>query len=133
MSSLETAVGNAASLETPEALIAPSMDKKRSISTPDTPQTGEKLDSAIATALDHGLEPQYVTGIKLALVVASVALGCFLMLVDTMVISTVSTSVSTAQLMMSSQRFSQAIPRITDEFRSLADVGWYASAYQFGM
>ncbi|OAG01867.1 MFS transporter [Paraphaeosphaeria sporulosa] len=27
---------------------------------------------------------------------------------------------------------STAIPRITDEFHSLADVGWYASAYQFG-
>ncbi|XXG96274.1 hypothetical protein Hte_002555 [Hypoxylon texense] len=26
----------------------------------------------------------------------------------------------------------KAIPRITDEFNSLADVGWYASAYQFG-
>lgn len=26
----------------------------------------------------------------------------------------------------------QAIPRITNEFHSLADVGWYASAYQFG-
>lgn len=27
----------------------------------------------------------------------------------------------------------QAIPRITDEFRSLIDVGWYASKYHFGM
>ncbi|KAI1204467.1 MFS general substrate transporter [Annulohypoxylon truncatum] len=27
---------------------------------------------------------------------------------------------------------STAIPRITNEFHSLADVGWYASAYQFG-
>lgn len=32
----------------------------------------------------------YVTGFKLALVVGSVALACFLMLLDTMVISTVS-------------------------------------------
>ncbi|KAK4172408.1 major facilitator superfamily domain-containing protein [Triangularia setosa] len=58
--------------------------------------------------------PQYVTGFKLGIIVASVALGCFLMLVDTMVIST-------------------AIPQITDEFLSLTDVGWYASAYQFGI
>ncbi|KAI1074271.1 major facilitator superfamily domain-containing protein, partial [Whalleya microplaca] len=57
---------------------------------------------------------EYVTGIKLVAVVSCVALGCFLMLVDTMVIST-------------------AIPRITDEFHSLVDVGWYASAYQFGI
>ena len=34
---------------------------------------------------------EYVTGIKLAIIVASVALACFLMLLDTMVISTVST------------------------------------------
>lgn len=34
-------------------------------------------------------EPEYVTGFKLTLIVASVALGCFLMLIDTMVISTV--------------------------------------------
>jgi hypothetical protein len=33
---------------------------------------------------------EYVTGFKLAIVVASVALACFLMLVDTMVISTAS-------------------------------------------
>ncbi|RYP40399.1 hypothetical protein DL767_001754 [Monosporascus sp. MG133] len=49
-------------------------------------------------------ESEYVTGYKLAVVVASVALSCFLMLLDTMVIST-------------------AIPRITDTFHSLTDVG----------
>ncbi|KAI1446975.1 efflux pump [Annulohypoxylon stygium] len=63
---------------------------------------------------DHHDNPnEYVTGIKLVLIVASVALACFLMLLDTMVVST-------------------AIPRITDTFNSLPDVGWYASAYQFG-
>ncbi|KAI0148070.1 efflux pump [Hypoxylon sp. NC0597] len=61
----------------------------------------------------HDNSNQYVTGIKLVLIVASVALACFLMLLDTMVVST-------------------AIPRITDTFNSLPDVGWYASAYQFG-
>jgi hypothetical protein len=34
-------------------------------------------------------EPEYVTGFKLAIIVASVALACFLMLLDTMIISTV--------------------------------------------
>ncbi|XXH01448.1 hypothetical protein Hte_007808 [Hypoxylon texense] len=47
---------------------------------------------------------EYVTGIRLALIVGSVALACFLMLLDTMVVST-------------------AIPRITDTFNSLPDVG----------
>ncbi|KAI1419238.1 major facilitator superfamily domain-containing protein [Xylaria sp. FL1777] len=54
----------------------------------------------------------YVTGHKLVLLVACIALACFLVLIDTMVVST-------------------AVPKITDEFKSLTDVGWYASAYQF--
>ncbi|KZZ97690.1 efflux pump [Moelleriella libera RCEF 2490] len=55
----------------------------------------------------------YVTGYKLAIIMASICLSCARMLLDTMIIST-------------------AIPRITDTFNSLPDVGWYASAYQFG-
>ncbi|PQE03128.1 efflux pump protein [Rutstroemia sp. NJR-2017a BBW] len=55
----------------------------------------------------------FATGFKLAVVVASVAMACFLVLLDTIIIST-------------------AIPSITDHFNSLTDVGWYASAYQFG-
>jgi hypothetical protein len=38
--------------------------------------------------LDDGTT-QYVTGYKLAIVIASIALSCFLMLLDTMIISTV--------------------------------------------
>ncbi|GAB1314339.1 hypothetical protein MFIFM68171_04549 [Madurella fahalii] len=88
--------------------------QEQPLSTPlDTSQKDDKPREA--TAIDEdGSEPEYVTGLRLVLVVTSVALGCFLMLVDTMVIST-------------------AIPRITDEFHSLPDVGWYASAYQFGI
>ncbi|KAI3393978.1 hypothetical protein diail_3339 [Diaporthe ilicicola] len=56
---------------------------------------------------------EYVTGIKLLLIVATVAFASFLMLLDNMIVST-------------------AIPAITDNFHSLTDVGWYASAYQFG-
>ncbi|KAI3390912.1 hypothetical protein diail_8425, partial [Diaporthe ilicicola] len=43
---------------------------------------GDKEQSA------QGEGSQYVTGYKLAVVVASVALSCFLMLLDTMIIST---------------------------------------------
>ncbi|KAJ8106752.1 hypothetical protein ONZ43_g6954 [Nemania bipapillata] len=75
---------------------------------------GSKIDESSHPASDHVLEPVYIVGTKLVFVIGSAALACFLFLVDTMVIST-------------------AIPRITDEFHSLADVGWYASAYQFGM
>ncbi|KAI6091008.1 MFS general substrate transporter [Hypoxylon rubiginosum] len=59
------------------------------------------------------LNPEYVTGVKLALIVATVGFASFLILLDLMIVST-------------------AIPKITDEFHSLGDVGWYASAYQFG-
>ncbi|KAK7709063.1 hypothetical protein SLS64_006547 [Diaporthe eres] len=79
-------------------------------------------------------DAEYVTGFKLALVVGSVALACFLMLLDTMVISTVTLpkSNSPSSLDCSQSDLNQAIPRITDTFNSLPDVGWYASAYQFG-
>lgn len=88
---------------------------------------------------------EYVTGFKLAIIVASVALACFLMLLDTMVISTVRMRTPTMSIpgilllagkkVRSLTSFSchvKAVPRITDTFNSLPDVGWYASAYQFG-
>jgi MFS family permease len=77
------------------------------ISSPDSNEKQAVKDDAFDASAG------YVTGPKLALIVGSVALACFLMLLDTMIIST-------------------AIPRITDQFNSLPDVGWYASAYQFG-
>ena len=52
----------------------------------------------------------YITGIKLAAVMVSVTLVAFLMLLDMSIIAT-------------------AIPRITTDFRSLPDVGWYGAAY----
>ena len=59
----------------------------------------------------HSTEQQeYITGFKLASVIISVTLVAFLMLLDTSIIAT-------------------AIPRITTEFHSLPDVGWYGAAY----
>ncbi|EHL01923.1 putative HC-toxin efflux carrier TOXA [Glarea lozoyensis 74030] len=69
-------------------------------------KTKEKPVISLEPKLDH----EYLTGLKLFIVVAAAAIVAFLMLLDNMI----------------------AIPRITDEFHSLADVGWYASAYQFG-
>ncbi|KAI8263506.1 Efflux pump mlcE [Colletotrichum sp. SAR 10_77] len=56
---------------------------------------------------------EYVSGVKLGLIVVSVSLACFLTVMDISVIST-------------------AIPKITDDFKSLVDVGWYGSAYNLG-
>ncbi|EQB43712.1 hypothetical protein CGLO_17602 [Colletotrichum gloeosporioides Cg-14] len=61
----------------------------------------------------EGNNQEYVSGVKLGLIVVSVSLACFLTVMDISVIST-------------------AIPKITDDFKSLVDVGWYGSAYNLG-
>ncbi|KAF7166397.1 hypothetical protein CNMCM5623_000085 [Aspergillus felis] len=53
---------------------------------------------------------EYPTGIKLGLVTLALCLSVFLMALDNTIIAT-------------------AIPKITDQFHSLPDVGWYGSAY----
>ncbi|KAK2777594.1 MFS multidrug transporter [Colletotrichum kahawae] len=60
-----------------------------------------------------GTSQEYVSGVRLGLIVVSVSLACFLTVMDISVIST-------------------AIPKITDDFKSLVDVGWYGSAYNLG-
>lgn len=59
---------------------------------PDGPETGTP-PSVNPSVPDKEVvtpdESEYVTGFKLAIIVASVALACFLMLLDTMIISTV--------------------------------------------
>ncbi|KAJ1327417.1 MFS multidrug transporter [Microdochium nivale] len=52
----------------------------------------------------------YASGASLALIVLALCLAVFLMAVDNSIITT-------------------AIPKISDDFNSLADVGWYGSAY----
>ncbi|KAB8075726.1 major facilitator superfamily domain-containing protein [Aspergillus leporis] len=55
-------------------------------------------------------EPQYPGKLKLAFIVLSLNLAMFLVGIDNTIISS-------------------AIPKITDQFHALGDVGWYASAY----
>ncbi|RAH82442.1 efflux pump protein [Aspergillus japonicus CBS 114.51] len=62
-----------------------------------------------ATTADESHE--YITGLKLFAVLASVTLAAFLMLLDGSIIGV-------------------AIPNITSQFHSLDDVGWYTAAYQ---
>ncbi|PHH70100.1 hypothetical protein CDD82_7345 [Ophiocordyceps australis] len=65
------------------------------------------------SAVEPNPDREYATGFKLFIITAIVAFATFLMLLDNMIVST-------------------AIPAITNQFHSLGDVGWYASAYQFG-
>ena len=58
-------------------------------------------------------ESTFITGIPLYLVILATTLAASLLFLDTAIIAS-------------------AIPRITDEFNSLPDVGWYGSAYQLG-
>lgn len=53
-------------------------------------------------------EPDYPTGAKLGIIIASLCLSVFLMALDNTIIAT-------------------AIPKITDKFNALDDVGWYGS------
>lgn len=55
-------------------------------------------------------EPEYPSGAKLAIITISLCLSVLLMALDNTIIAT-------------------AIPRITDDFNSLNDVGWYGSSY----
>ena len=58
-------------------------------------------------------EPEWAHGFQLFTIMVAVTLTCFLMLLDgTIVVA--------------------AVPRITDDFNSLKDIGWYGAAYQLG-
>lgn len=71
-----------------------------------TSKTGKPLEPT--PTREDGTE--YPTGSTLALIVLALCLSVFTMALDNSIIAT-------------------AIPKITDQFQSLPDVGWYASAY----
>lgn len=79
--------------------------------------------------------PEPVTGAKLLLLLTSLTLAAFLIFLDSSIISTVNISISKPYILHphgTNRIVCQAIPKITDEFNSLKDVGWYGSAYQLG-
>ncbi|KAF7290398.1 Major facilitator superfamily transporter [Mycena chlorophos] len=72
------------------------------------PESSEKQVPVVAAATgDHIVYPQ---GLKLALITVALCLAVFLVALDNTIIAT-------------------AIPKITAQFNSLDDVGWYGSAY----
>lgn len=90
---------------------------------------GSTEEKTLDTASGEDEYNDYISGTKLALVCSSVTLVVFLMLLDMTVLVTVGqvgcvdTKAHQANLLI------QAIPRITTEFKSLQDVGWYGAAY----
>ncbi|KAM0342627.1 hypothetical protein ACHAPU_009356 [Fusarium lateritium] len=74
-------------------------------------ESTEKLQSPPASGAENGgAQQEYPTGVKLGLITLALCLAVFVMALDNSIIAT-------------------AIPRITDAFESLNDVGWYGSAY----
>ncbi|RFU35223.1 hypothetical protein B7463_g1134, partial [Scytalidium lignicola] len=71
-------------------------------------ETSNKSGLGKVRTSDEGVE--YPTGAKLNLISLALCLSVFLMALDNSIIAT-------------------AIPKITDQFHSLDDVGWYGSAY----
>ncbi len=65
-------------------------------------------DGLLPSAADQ--EAEYPSGLKLGLITLALCLSVFLVALDNTIIAT-------------------AIPKITDHFNSLGDVGWYGSAY----
>ena len=70
-------------------------------------EPGEALNE-ITTSTTN--DKEYLTGVKLFVLLASLTLVTFLVLLDNSILGT-------------------AIPRITTEFHSLSQVGWYVGAY----
>ncbi|ORY18399.1 MFS transporter [Clohesyomyces aquaticus] len=84
------------------------VDSKQSV---DTLQNDDVVLRNGSTApLDDGAVTEYPDKTKLTIIVFALCLVVFLMALDNAIIAT-------------------AIPRITDQFHSLTDVGWYGSAY----
>lgn len=76
------------------------------------PLTTEELPAKdVAATKNDDQEDEWLEGPKLWAVMGPLVLVFFLVLLDTTIIST-------------------AIPKITNQFNSLPDIGWYTAAYQ---
>ncbi|TVY38445.1 Aspyridones efflux protein [Lachnellula occidentalis] len=72
--------------------------------------SAKEAQAELTKIMSSGEGVDYPTGMKLGLISMALCLSVFLMALDNSIIAT-------------------AIPKITDQFHSLPDVGWYGSAY----
>ncbi|KAI3016983.1 hypothetical protein CBS147353_7580 [Aspergillus niger] len=79
----------------------------------ESPLHETKVVSHRDTDRDSDAHEKYIDGVLLHVIVLCLAVAMFLVSLDTTIIST-------------------AIPQITDEFNSTADVGWYGAAFLLG-
>ena len=80
---------------------------------PDGKQGAEKKVASSMLLSTQSQEPEWAHGFQLFNILAAVTFVCFLMLLDATIVVA-------------------AVPRITDHFNSLKDIGWYGAAYQLG-
>lgn len=69
--------------------------------------------SSVPPSQNQNATPEWAHGFQLFNIMAAVTFVSFLMLLDGTIIVA-------------------AVPRITDDFKSLNDIGWYGAAYQLG-
>ncbi|KAK2738275.1 MFS sugar transporter [Myotisia sp. PD_48] len=86
------------------ALPSSSADNEKTVEETQAPQSDEPEDD------ENDPTRNYVTGLPLLVIILGLALAVLLVALDNTIIAT-------------------AIPRITDQFKALDDVGWYGSAY----
>lgn len=90
------------------------LSEERATETSKPPSTDLEVPSQkMETAAPAAPAAPGIAGTKLFLLLGSLTLASFLIFLDSSIVST-------------------AVPKITDEFHSLTDVGWYGSAYQLG-
>lgn len=95
----------------------PTVSSTQSTSDAELDETKEgqepKATTSPPTTTGDTKEPEWAHGFQLFTILVAVTFVCFLMLLDgTIVVA--------------------AVPRITDDFNSLNDIGWYGAAYQLG-
>lgn len=81
----------------------------------------------VTAAVEENTDQKDVAGLKLFSILGSVTMAAFLMLLDGSIIGVVSAQ---KQQCCRVRLTWQAIPKITSEFHSLDDIGWYTAAYQ---
>ncbi|KAI9893631.1 MAG: hypothetical protein M1814_006427 [Vezdaea aestivalis] len=108
---------------TEKIAVTPNQASASSFTSEKTPRISNEHDATKSEAVTSSEEPSassspvqddsavvYPTGLKLGLITLALCLAVFLVALDQTIIAT-------------------AIPRITDQFNSLEDVGWYGSSY----
>ncbi|KAI1926777.1 hypothetical protein LOZ23_003588 [Ophidiomyces ophidiicola] len=87
-----------------------SIELQQQNGTKHTDNSQHETNLELDTTCQNAEEENYPHGMKLAVIVGSLAASVFLVALDETIITT-------------------AIPKITDDFHSINDIGWYGSAY----